>query len=275
MHGQCDAVNGLAVNNTWTLRASLLTYFMALTATVGKSQGHIHAFSSSRAPDLLSVLRIMFTRQQGGCCSWCLRGWVSWRCRWIWCGHGGGGPVPRYPSRSTSRGPWRWHARQKASRSAALLSAACMALPWLKTRVVYYVWRHPDWMAIPQLTPQHMQDKAAALKVEGREGGKGRRWRSQLRNLNQMTALLEEEHEKLGAVYPQVCISRVHFTQQVSDMCSFGQHCAAVHQMHQGRLHTADGNTLPCSHHGHICSCERQTLCTCRGQTQTTCGRSW
>lgn len=53
-----------------------------------------------------------------------------------------------------------------------------------------------------------MQDKAAALKVEGREGGKGRRWRSQLRKLNQMTALLEQEHEKLGAVYPQVCISR-------------------------------------------------------------------
>lgn len=50
MHGQCDAVNGLAVNNTWTLRASLLTYFMALTATIGKCQGHIGALSSSHAP---------------------------------------------------------------------------------------------------------------------------------------------------------------------------------------------------------------------------------
>ena len=50
VHGQCDAVNGLAVNNTWTLRASLLTYFMALTATIGKGKGHIDALSSSRAP---------------------------------------------------------------------------------------------------------------------------------------------------------------------------------------------------------------------------------
>jgi hypothetical protein len=40
--------------------------------------------------------------------------------------------------------------------------------------------------------------------LEGREGGKGRRWRSQLRKLNNMTALLEEEHERLEAVYPQV-----------------------------------------------------------------------
>lgn len=31
-------MNGLAVNSTWTLRASLLTYFMALTATIGEAQ---------------------------------------------------------------------------------------------------------------------------------------------------------------------------------------------------------------------------------------------
>lgn len=35
---QCDAVNGQAVSNTWTLRASLLTYFMALSATIGEWQ---------------------------------------------------------------------------------------------------------------------------------------------------------------------------------------------------------------------------------------------
>jgi hypothetical protein len=38
---QCDAVNGLAVSNTWTLRASLLTYFMALTATIGKKLARV------------------------------------------------------------------------------------------------------------------------------------------------------------------------------------------------------------------------------------------
>jgi hypothetical protein len=32
---QCDAVNGQAVSATWTLRTSLLTYFMALSATLG------------------------------------------------------------------------------------------------------------------------------------------------------------------------------------------------------------------------------------------------
>ncbi len=32
---QCDAANGQAVSSVWTLRASLLTYFMALTATIG------------------------------------------------------------------------------------------------------------------------------------------------------------------------------------------------------------------------------------------------
>ena len=33
---QCDAVNGLSVTETWTLRASLLSYIMALTATIGE-----------------------------------------------------------------------------------------------------------------------------------------------------------------------------------------------------------------------------------------------
>jgi len=33
---QCNAVNGLSVTETWTLRASLLSYIMALTATIGE-----------------------------------------------------------------------------------------------------------------------------------------------------------------------------------------------------------------------------------------------
>ena len=53
---QCDAVNGLSVTETWTLRASLLTYIMALTATIGMLPPHLCA----------SKLRLQLRRRPQG-----------------------------------------------------------------------------------------------------------------------------------------------------------------------------------------------------------------
>ena len=49
-----------------------------------------------------------------------------------------------------------------------------------------------------------MQDKAAALKQDEREGGRSRRWRGQLVSLNHLVSLLEADQEELEKVFPQV-----------------------------------------------------------------------
>lgn len=49
-----------------------------------------------------------------------------------------------------------------------------------------------------------LQDKAAALKQDEREGGRSRRWRGQLVKLNHLVSLLEADQEELEKVFPQV-----------------------------------------------------------------------
>ena len=49
-----------------------------------------------------------------------------------------------------------------------------------------------------------MQETAAKLRKEDREVGRGRKWRSNYRLLNQEVVVLEEEERNLELVYPQV-----------------------------------------------------------------------
>jgi len=61
------------------------------------------------------------------------------------------------------------------------------------------------------------QDKAAALKQEERDHGKGRRWRGQLRKPNALVSLLEEDQDKLEKVYPQVDVVSSNLTVHLSE----------------------------------------------------------
>ena len=55
-----------------------------------------------------------------------------------------------------------------------------------------------------------MQETAAKLRKEDREVGRGRKWRSNYRLLNQEVVVLEEEERNLELVYPQVsCLKTV------------------------------------------------------------------
>ena len=49
-----------------------------------------------------------------------------------------------------------------------------------------------------------LQETAAKLRKEDREVGRGRKWRSNYRLLNQEVVVLEEEEKNLELVYPQV-----------------------------------------------------------------------
>lgn len=56
-----------------------------------------------------------------------------------------------------------------------------------------------------------MQETAGKLRKEDREVGRGRKWRSNYRLLNQEVIVLEEEERQLELVYPQVsCAPNVH-----------------------------------------------------------------
>lgn len=49
-----------------------------------------------------------------------------------------------------------------------------------------------------------MQETAGKLRKEDREVGRGRKWRTNYRLLNQEVIVLEEEEKQLELVYPQV-----------------------------------------------------------------------
>ncbi len=52
--------------------------------------------------------------------------------------------------------------------------------------------------------PAHLQDSAAKLRKQDREGGKNRSWRREYRLLAQQVVALEEDEKALEVVYPQV-----------------------------------------------------------------------
>ena len=56
-----------------------------------------------------------------------------------------------------------------------------------------------------QVAPVHLQDSAAKLRKQDREGGKNRSWRREYRLLTQQVVALEEDEKALEVVYPQVC----------------------------------------------------------------------
>ena len=55
-----------------------------------------------------------------------------------------------------------------------------------------------------QAAPARLQDSAAKLRKQDREGGKSRSWRREYRLLTQQVVALEEDEKALEVVYPQV-----------------------------------------------------------------------